>query len=434
MKQDVKALFLNSFDVVTRSAHPDTVLPTSLPNPPSGMTYVIGAGKAAGAMAAAFERSYRGDIRGIVVTRYGHSVPTQHITVREAAHPVPDAAGQAAVGEIIDLLAKAGPDDLIICLLSGGGSALLSAPVQGVTFAEIQALTNDLLKCGASITEINTVRKHLNIALGGGLAKAAGQTKIITLAISDVTGDDPTTIASGPTVADPTTLDQARDILTRYDLSPARSILDALANADNETPKPDSPLFQDHEYRLIATGPKSLNAAAQFWTQQGFDTHILDPEITGDTNDAATRHVQQILTMLADSSAKPARRPLAILSGGETTVKVTGDGQGGPNAQFMLQACVALNGHAGIYAMACDTDGIDGSADSAGAIITPQTLARAAQSGLDAQSYLARNDRYGFFDALGDLVKTGPSHTNVNDYRVFLIFPEATAPSAPMAS
>ena len=430
MKKDVKALFLNSFDVVTRSAHPDTVLPAFMPDQPSGNVYIIGAGKAAGAMAAAFERHYKGTAQGIVVTRYGHGVPTQYITVREASHPVPDTAGQAAVGEMMAFLHGATSDDLIICLLSGGGSALLSAPVDGVTFAGIQTLTNDLLKSGASITEINTVRKHLNVALGGGLAQAAPHTKIITLAISDVTGDDPATIASGPTVADPTTLAQARAILARYHIDTPYRIEQALCDAGNETPKPDAALFHDHEYHMIATGPKSLEAAADFWTQQGFDARILAPEITGDTNEQALQHVQDIIALLGDTHSDLSQRPLAILSGGETTVQVHGQGQGGPNAQFMLQACLALDGHAGIYAMACDTDGIDGSADSAGAIITPQTLTKAAQQNLDAGNYLACNDSYGFFDALGDLVKTGPSHTNVNDYRVFLIFPDAIAPDS----
>ena len=412
----------DSFDCVYQSAHPDVCMKTYIPpKPKNGRVIVIGAGKASAAMAQAFERHYDGELEGIVVTRYGHAKPTSHIKIMEAAHPVPDEAGVEAVNEIIKLLKTLQPDDLVICLISGGGSALLTAPVEGVNFCVLQDLNKQLLKSGAPIQEMNVVRKHLNKALGGGLAKYVGENRMITLAISDVTGDDPSIIASGATVADPSTLMDAKAILKKYEIVVDEAVRAALDNPNNETPKPDNPIFKHHEYHLIATPEQALKAAATFWNERGFNTHILDSEMQGDTNECAQKHIEFISDVYRGKTK--IKLPCALLSGGETTVKVLGSGDGGPNTQFMLQAAIALQGNAKIYAMACDTDGIDGSADNAGALITPDTLKAAIKKGLNPQAYLDDNNSYAFFASIDALLKTGPTYTNVNDYRVFLLLP-----------
>lgn len=415
-------MLLESFDCVTQSVHPKAALKPFMPSLPKGKLYVVGAGKAAAAMAAAFEEYYEGELEGVVVTRYGHNCPTKQISVREAAHPIPDLAGQKAVQEIIAVLKTATPDDLVICLLSGGGSALLSAPVKGVAFEDLERLNSLLLKSGADITEINTVRKHLNIALGGGLAQAAQDVRMITLSISDVVGDDPATIASGPTVPDPTTLKHAREVLERYNLDAPAGILEALKDQKNETPKTGDKIFNNKDYHLIATPEQALDVAAEYWKEKGFKPYILDAEMTGDTNLCAEKHVDFIRAVL-DGTQK-IERPCAIISGGETTVKVGGTGDGGPNTQFMLKAAMLLAGNPHIYAMACDTDGIDGSKDNAGAFITPDTLQKSEELGMNADEFLQNNDSYNVFKKLDQLVETGPTYTNVNDYRVFLLLPE----------
>lgn len=420
-RETIKTQLFESFEQFVKAAHPAISVKNHLPQPPAGRTLILGAGKASAAMAAAFEQHYPAPVEGLIITRDGHSYPTKQVKVVEAAHPVPDERGQKAVAELITLAEAAGPDDLIVCLISGGGSALLSAPVAGVSFPEIQALTKALLASGAEIDEINCVRKHLNQLLGGGLAKHLAGKSVLTLAISDVIGDDPGTIASGPTVADATTLAAARAILTDYDITPAAAITAALNNTANETPKPGDQLFDTMRYELIATPALSLEAADEFWHARGFETIIYNPEVGGDTNEAAKQHVHFLRQHLEKTG--PLDVPLAILSGGETTVKLTGSGEGGPNTQFMLQAALSLAGQADIYGLAADSDGYDGSADNAGAWITPETLANAAAEGLDAARYLANNDSYNFFKPLQQLVQPGATHTNVNDYRVFLILP-----------
>lgn len=410
---------LGSFEAALAQALPGRCLPGHLPDKPKGKTWVIGAGKASAKMAQVFEDLWPHDLEGVVVTRYGHSVPTQRIRVIEAAHPVPDRNGQRAAREILSIARRAEKDDLVVFLLSGGGSALLSCPYDAVGLEDMQSLNAQLLKSGASIHEINTVRKHLNHAFGGRLAQAAFPARVLTLAISDVAGDDPSTIASGPTVGDPGTLEEARAIIDARGISVSDSVRVHLQNPENETPKPGDACFSNTEYRLIATPQKSLEAAAAFCKAEGYAPFILSGEIEGDTNEAAAFHAA--LARQVCQYAQPFPRPCVLLSGGETTVKVTGTGQGGPNTQFMLSAALALGGQEGVYALACDTDGIDGSKDNAGAHIAPDTLQRAARRGLDARAMLADNNSCAFFEALGDLVVTGPTFTNVNDYRAFLI-------------
>lgn len=419
MNTDIPSLLRQSFEHLLTFARPDAVMKAHIPTPPKGRLIVIGAGKASAAMAAAFEKHYTGKIEGIVVTRYGFDVPTQHIQILQAAHPVPDLAGVEAVEQIMALLKTAGKDDLVICLLSGGGSALLTAPVDGVSFEDIQNLNKQLLASGAPIQDMNIVRKHLNKALGGGLAQALPHTKLITLSISDVVGDDPSSIASGPTVADPSTLKDAANILHRYEIIPPASIEQALQNPMNETPKPGDPVFDKNEYVFIATPSMALEAGANFWKDQGYTTLIWDQNMEGDTNLCARKHIDFIQRIL--DGHENISRPCAIISGGETTVKITGDGTGGPNTQFMLQSVILLNSAQNIYGMACDTDGIDGAGDNAGAFITPYTLLAAKENGLDAASYLEDNDSYHFFKKMGQLIKSGPTYTNVNDIRIFLI-------------
>lgn len=415
---DIHELLLNCFSVAVDRARPEQCIEGFVPEAVTrGRMIVVGAGKASAAMAAAFEEHYEGPLEGMVITRYGHSVPTRDIRVLEAAHPIPDEQGRKAVKELLAYLETAGPDDTIMCLISGGGSSLLSCPVEGISFAELQDIQTQLLGCGASIDEVNTVRKHLNVALGGGLAQAAPKSKMITLAISDVVGDDPSVIASGASVADPSTLEDASNILTRYGIDVPQAALDALGNPDFETPKPGDALFEKHEYHLIAAPICSLEAAKDFWEDHGFETQIWDAELTGDSEEAAERHVTYILDRLEN-----ARLPCAILSGGETTMTLRkGHGKGGPNTHLMLRSAIMLDGHKQIYAMSCDTDGIDGAGDHAGAIITPDTLKKSADKGLTPQEFIDRQDSYALFDAIGGLVKTGPTHTNVNDFRVFLV-------------
>jgi len=420
--KDYEQLLKDSFKAVYESVHPDICLKPFIPKPQEGQKIiVIGAGKASAAMACAFERDYEGQCEGIVVTRYGHSAPTKNIKILEASHPVPDEAGASAVEAIINCLKTASPEDIIICLISGGGSSLLTAPIDGIPFKALQDLNKMLLSCGAPIQDMNVVRKHVNKALGGGLAKYAGNNKLITLAISDVTGDDPAIIASGATVADPSTLNDAKSIIKRYAIKPAPSILAALENPANETPKPNDPIFKNHEYHLIATPNHALKTAQNFWQEQGFHTHILNAEMQGDTNQCAHEHVDFIKKIY--NGETNIKLPCALLSGGETTVHITGNGAGGPNTQFMLQSAMLLEQDPKIYAMACDTDGIDGSVDNAGALITPGTLKHAKENGLNPAEYLSNNDSYHFFQQINALVKTGPTFTNVNDYRVFLLLP-----------
>lgn len=421
MLTDPRTLLRDLFDAAVARADPAVVLPRFLPPPPRGRTIVIGAGKAAASMAAAVEAAWDGPLTGLVVTRYGHGAPTRSIEVIEAGHPMPDAAGSAAAARILALADAAGPDDLVLCLVSGGGSALLAAPAPCVALADKQAVTRALLRSGATIHEINAVRKHLSAIKGGRLAERARPAKVVTLAISDVPGDDPDVIASGPTVPDRSTLADARAVLARHGIAPPPAVAARLVEPAAETPKPGDPVFERAEYRMIATPREALDAAAAHAARHGLAAPVLSDRIEGEA-----REVGKVLAAIALEVAergRPFAAPAVLLSGGETTVTVRGQGRGGRNAEFLLGLALALDGAAGIRAIACDTDGIDGSEDNAGAIVTPDTLARARARGLDPAAMLADNDAYGLFAALDDLVVTGPTRTNVNDFRAVLILP-----------
>ena len=364
-------------------------------------------------MAVAVEQHWpaAAPLEGIAVTRYGHSLPTKRIRVIEAGHPVPDEAGEKAAREILESVRALGPDDLLLALISGGGSALLSLPAEGVSMAALKSVTKQLLRCGASIQEINTVRKHLSAIQGGRLA-AASRAPVLALAISDVTGDDPTHIASGPCAPDPTTCADAAAILAKYGIESPGTF--------SETPKPGDPLFARVENRVIATAHRSLEAAAEAFRSQGVTPVILGDSITGEASEVAK--VTAALVREIRQHQSPWKPPVALISGGECTVTVRGgNGRGGRCGEFLLALGIELEGVRDIWAIAADTDGIDGSEDNAGALLSPDSLAHAREKGLDAKQFLAGNDSYGFFSALGDLLVTGPTRTNVNDYRAILV-------------
>ncbi len=419
-----RALLRELFDAAVAAADPAHCLPHWLPGPPAGRLVIVGAGKAAAAMAAAVEAHWRGDlerISGIVVTRYGHGLPTRCIEVVEASHPAPDAAGQRAAARPLQAVPGLPADDLVLVLLSGGVSALLAAPMAGITLDENRAFTKALLACGANIGEINCVRKHLSAIKGGRLALAAAPARVLTLAISDVPGDDLSTIASGPTVPDPTTCADALEIVDRYGIELPAAARAALQDGRAETPKPGNPGFARCESHIIATAQASLAAAAELARRRGIVPLVLGDAIEGEAREAA-----RVLGGIALSCAThgvPLAAPCVLLSGGETTVTVRAAGRGGRNAEFLLGLALALGGHPHISAIACDTDGIDGSEDNAGAMVLPDTPARAAAAEIDLRARLAQNDAFSVFSALGDLVVTGPTRTNVNDFRAILIDP-----------
>jgi len=415
MKRAERQLLRDMFDAAVNAARPARCLPPHLPPPPRGRTCVIGAGKAGAAMARAVEDHWPGPLDGLVVTRYGHAVATRQIEIIEAAHPVPDAAGRNAARRILEMARGLGKDDLALCLISGGGSALLALPATGLALDDKQQVTNALLRSGAAISEINCVRKHLSAIKGGRLAAACHPARLVTLAISDVPGDDPAVIASGPTVADPTSFTEARNVLQKYAIAAPSNIADHLRAAREESPKPDDARLADAEFRLIATPAASLEAAGQVARRAGYQVRMLGDALEGEAGAMARGHAA-----LAMASV-PAT---ILLSGGEATVVVTGGGRGGPNAEYALALACALKGRAGIWAMACDTDGIDGTENNAGALVAPDTLARARALGEDAGARLADNDAHGFFAALGDLVLCGPTMTNVNDFRAILVAPD----------
>jgi len=417
-------LLLASFRTAVSAADPLKIIPAHLPKPPRGRTLAVGAGKAAAAMAAAVESAWPADaaLSGLVITRYGHGLPTKRIEVIEAGHPVPDEAGEGAAQRIRNEVAKLGPDDLLLALVSGGGSALLSLPVPSITMADLKATTKELLRCGAKIEDINTVRKHLSAIQGGRLA-AQCKAPILALVISDVTGDDPTHIASGPCAPDPTTYSDAQAILQRYGCAVPPSVRDTLERGRRgelaETPKPGDPAFARVENRVIATAQRSLQAAADKFLGNDITPLILGDSVTGEAREVAK--VYGALARQIRAHGNPFKPPVALISGGECTVTVRGKGRGGRCAEFLLSLAVDLDGAPGIHALAADTDGIDGSEENSGAVLAPDSLARAQAQGLRADQRLADNDGYGFFSALGDLVVTGPTRTNVNDYRVILI-------------
>lgn len=419
-----RALLRDLFDAAVAAADPARCLPAWLPAAPKGRTVIVGAGKAAAAMARTVEEHWQGDpqqLSGIVVTRYGHGATTRRIEVVEASHPAPDEAGQRAAARLLQAVGGLTADDLVLVLLSGGGSALLAAPMAGITLAEKRGVTKALLACGASIGEINCVRKHLSALKGGRLALAAAPARVVTLAISDVPGDDLSTIASGPTVPDPTSCADALEIVDRYKIRIPAAAREALQTGAAETPKPDHPGFSRCESHVIATAQGSLAAAAQLARDRG-----ITPLVLGDAIEGEAREVARALGGIALSCAahgQPLAAPCVLLSGGETTVTVKGGGRGGRNAEFLLGLALALNGHARIHAITADTDGIDGSEDNAGALLLPDTPTRAAAAGIDLRARLAENDAYGVFAGLDDLVVTGPTRTNVNDFRAILIEP-----------
>jgi hydroxypyruvate reductase len=402
----MRALLEQSFRAAVAAADPLQILPAHLPRPPRGRTFVAAAGKAAASMALAVERAWprSAPLEGLAITRYAHGLPTERIRVIEAGHPVPDAAGEAGARELLECVRALGPDDLLLALVSGGGSSLLSLPAPGVTMDGLKAMTRELLRCGAPIQEINTVRKHLSAIQGGRLA-AASRAPVLALVISDVTGDDPSHIASGPCAPDPTTVADAQAVLRKYGI--------AAPGPFSETPKPGDPLFSRVENRVIATARRSLEAAAEIFRAAGVAPVILGDDITGEAREVAQSMARQALN---------ARAPSALISGGECTVTVRGSGgRGGRCAEFLLALAIELQGAEGIHAIAADTDGIDGSEDNAGACIAPDSLARASTKEINARKLLDANDSYGFFAALGDLVVTGPTRTNVNDYRAILL-------------
>jgi glycerate 2-kinase len=419
MSQAPRDLLLSLFRAALAVVDPMQAVPRHLPKPPKGRTIVVGAGKASAAMAAAVERHWQGPLEGLVVTRYGHGVPCRQIEIVEASHPVPDERGRDAARRILEKVQGLTQDDLVLCLISGGGSALLSLPAPDITLADKQAMNKALLKFGVTIAEMNCVRKHMSAIKGGRLAAAASPAEVHTLLISDVPGDDPAVVASGPTVPDPTSFADALAVLEKYGIREPAAVIERFKRGRDETPKPGDPRFARAHTVMIARPQDALEAAAKAARAAGIAPLILGDSIEGEARDVALVHAG--IARQVARYGQPGEPPLLLLSGGETTVTVKGQGRGGRNAEFLLALAVALDGHPGIHAIACDTDGIDGTEDNAGALMAPDSLARGWAKGVNAKTLLANNDGYSFFDALGDLVKTGPTLTNVNDFRAILI-------------
>ena len=395
-------------------------LPPFLPQPAAGgRTLVIGAGKGAAAMAKVVEDRWPGPLEGLVVTRYGHGAECKRIEVVEAAHPVPDEAGRGAAARMLQMVGNLSETDLVLCLISGGGSALLALPADGIALEQKQAINKALLKSGAAIADMNCVRKHLSAIKGGRLALACAPARVVTLLISDVPGDDPGVIASGPTLPDPTTCAEALAILRKYDIAVPPNVLQHLESGNGETPKPGDTRFARNSHHVIATAQDALDAAASTARAAGITPYILSDGIEGEARDVALVHAA--IARQVATRGQPFAAPCVLLSGGETTVTVRGSGRGGRNAEFLLSLAVALDGLPNIHAIACDTDGIDGSEDNAGALYRPDSLQRATALGLRPRALLDNNDGYGFFQALGDLVVSGPTRTNVNDFRAILV-------------
>ena len=407
------------FDAAVAAAQPALCLPPHLPTRPKGRTIVIGAGKASAAMARALEDHWDGPLEGLVITRYGYEVACERIQIVQAAHPVPDAAGLRATQHIQELVSGLTADDLVIALISGGGSSLLVAPGDGLTLQDKQALNTALLKSGATISEMNCVRRHLSAIKGGRLAAACHPAQVLTLLISDVPGDNPIDIASGPTVADPTTCADALAIINRYRIELPPAVRALLQSAEGESIKPGDGRLARAETRMITAPQMALEAAAQVARAAG-----LTPYILGDSLEGEARDLGKALAGIARQVAvhgQPFQAPCVLLSGGESTVTLRGKGRGGRNVEFLLALGVALDGLASVYALAGDTDGVDGAEEIAGAVLTPDTLARAWAAGINPRASLDANDGHGFFQALGDSVITGPTLTNVNDFRAILI-------------
>ncbi|MCB1801819.1 MAG: glycerate kinase, partial [Gammaproteobacteria bacterium] len=409
------------FDAAVASAQADVCIPLHLPPRPAGRTLVIGAGKASAAMARALEQHWDGPLAGLVVTRYGYAVAGDSIEIVEAAHPVPDESGLRAAQRMLALVDGLTADDLVICLVSGGGSALLPLPLDGLSLDDKKAINRELLRCGATIGEMNCVRRHLSAIKGGRLAAACHPARVVNLLISDVPGDDPIDIASGPTVADPTTCADALSIVDRYAMRLPALARRLLESGAGESIKPDDARMQRIATHFIATPQMALEAAAAVATRAGIDAHILGDSIEGEARDVGK--VMAGIALQVARHGMPFRAPCVLLSGGETTVTLRGDGRGGRNVEFLLALAIALDGAAGIHALAGDTDGVDGVEEIAGAVARPDTLQRAWAAGIAPRAALADNDGHGFFGALGDAVVTGPTLTNVNDFRAILVQP-----------
>lgn len=425
---DKRPLLRAIFDAAVAAAHPDRILAEHLPPPPGGRIICLAAGKAAGALAHAAERHYLDEGRidpaklsGLATTRHGYGKPTRRIEIVEAGHPVPDEAGLKAASRTLELAQSASPDDLVLVLLSGGGSANWIAPADGISFAQKQAMNKSLLRSGAPIGEMNTVRKHLSRIKGGRLARAAAPAQILTLAISDVPFDDPATIASGPTVPDTTTLADAREIVARYQIKADDAVIAALNDPHNESCKPGDTAFAHADFKIIARPQESLDAAVAVARNAGYEIVALGADLEGEARDVAAAHAQIALKAHAEG------KKLAVLSGGELTVTVRGNGRGGPNQEYVLALASLFAETSGICVLAGDTDGADGGAghptDPAGAILDQRTFAKMRELKLDPKAYLDNNDATAFFNATGDLLNTGPTLTNVNDIRIILVDP-----------
>ena len=411
--------FLNNLaQAAIEAADPLKVLPQHLPPPPQGRVIVIGAGKASAAMAKAVENTWPDkDIEGIVVTRYDYGMPCDKIEIIEAAHPVPDDAGEVACQRILELLSDVTEDDLVLCLISGGGSALLSYPAPCLSSQEKREINAALLRSGATIHEMNALRKHISAIKGGKLALAAQPAKLLTLIISDVPGDDPATVASGPTLPDPTTQSQALAAIEKYNIPVSDAVRNWLLDPANETPKPGDPHFENAEVKIISCAQDALNAAELYAADHDVKCVMLGDDLEGESRKLAHTHIQQVLGTNPD-------QPKLLLSGGETTVTIKGEGRGGRNTEYMLAAAMAARDEKNLFGIAVDTDGIDGSEDNAGAFFTPDTLSKAPQKNIDPAAFLKNNDSYSFFEKLDGLVKTGPTYTNVNDFRAILVLPK----------
>jgi len=427
-EKDPAGFLSGLFAAMVAAADPQELLPGRLPGPPRGRTVVVGAGKAAAAMARAVEEHWQGPLSGLVVTRYGHGLPCRRIEVIEAGHPLPDSTGSRAAERVLELVGGLSREDLVLVLLSGGGSALLTLPARGLTLADLRETNRRLLASGAPIEDINCVRKHLSAITGGRLALACRPAEVVTFAISDVPGDDPAVIASGPTVADPSTFADALEVVRHYKVDLPGSVLRHLEAGADETPKPGDLRLAHDRFELLATPTSALDAAASAARAGGVEPTVLGADLQGEARDVAAEHARLVRRLLAASEPSaersPDRTPLLILSGGETTVTVSGTGRGGRNTEYLLALALALEkrglGDRPAYALAADTDGIDGTEENAGAFLYPDTLARANAAGIDPLRSLANNDSYTFFAALGDLLVTGPTRTNVNDFRAIL--------------
>jgi hydroxypyruvate reductase len=416
---NARELLRRMFDAAIASAQPALGLVAHLPAPPRGRLIVVGAGKASAAMARSVEDQWSGELTGLVVTRYGYAVPCRRIEIAESAHPVPDAAGLEAARRMLALVGNLTADDLVLCLISGGGSALLPLPAAGLSLDDKQAVNRQLLSSGATIGEMNCVRRHLSAIKGGRLAAACHPAEVLTLLISDVPGDRPIDIASGPTVADPTTCADALDVVRRYAIDLPAAARELLTSGRGESVKPGDPRLARASTRIIATPQRALEAAAAVARAAGFAPHILSDAIEGEARDVGK--VLGAIALQVAARSQPLAPPCVLLSGGETTVTVRGNGRGGRNVEFLLSLAIALDGHARIHALAGDTDGVDGREEIAGAYIGPDSLARAWAAGLRPKDALDANDAHTLFSRLGDSVVTGPTLTNVNDFRAILV-------------